>query len=111
MQQLELLCQSEGLGKHTGGKYLSIAQTTVAWAVVGPKMSQQSSASMDQLPQQTHVAQQIWRDKLRIQGFQHLFQDLLYMYPLDPLLFQDLLYMYYGVSAWVQPFHANPSLG
>ena len=70
MQQLELLCQSEGLDKHTGGKYLSIAQTTVAWDVVGPNMSQQSSASMDHLPQQTHVAQQIWRDKLRIQGFQ-----------------------------------------
>lgn len=34
-------------------------------------MSQESSASMDQLPQQTHVAQQIRRDKLRIQGFQH----------------------------------------
>lgn len=34
-------------------------------------MSQQSPASMDQLPLQTHVAQQIRRDKLRIQGFQH----------------------------------------
>jgi len=34
-------------------------------------MSQQSPASMDQLPEQTHVAQQIRRDKLRIQGFQH----------------------------------------
>lgn len=33
-------------------------------------MSQESSASMDHLPQQTHVAQQIRRDKLRIQGFQ-----------------------------------------